>query len=157
MDRVIHQGVRNAGCLLEVAPAAEISRCGHNKARLSAWSDAVRAEWKEILCLEDPMQHITSRLLSAATHPVVIGAVDVSGHAKVSDLDHQALSHQTVAGCQVAVDEVQGRQVHHARGDLGSNVQHLGQCELTQRGHLRLLQDTSVRAVSSVGDTPGTR
>lgn len=89
----------------------------------------------------------------AATHPIVICAVDVSGHAKVSDLDHQALPHQTVAGCQVAVDEVQGRQVDHARGDLGGDVQHLRQSELPQRGHLRLLQDASVGAVSSTGDT----
>lgn len=32
-------------------------------------------------------------------------------------------------------------------------MQHLRQSELTQRGHLRLLQDMSVRAVSSTGDT----
>lgn len=92
-----------------------------------------------------------------ATHPIVVCAVDVSGHAEVSDLHHQALAHQAVAGCQVAVDEVQRRQVDHARGDLGGDVQHLRQRQLTQWGHLRLLQDTSVRAVSSAGDTGGTR
>lgn len=84
-----------------------------------------------------------------ATHPVVVCAVDVSRHAEVPDLDHQALSHQTVAGRQVAVDKVQRCQVDHARGDLGGDLQHLRQSELTQRGHLGLLQDTSIGAVSS--------
>lgn len=91
-----------------------------------------------------------------ATYPIVICAVDVSGHAEVSDFDHQAFPHQAIAGRQVAVDEVQRCQVDHARGNLGGDVQHLRQSELTQRGHLRLLQDTSVGAMSSAGDTGGT-
>ena len=34
--------------------------------------------------------------ISTYTHPVVVGAVDVSGHSKVSDLYQQVLSHQAV-------------------------------------------------------------
>lgn len=86
------------------------------------------------------------------TYPIVVRAVDVPRHAEVSDLHHQALAHQAVARGQVAVDEVQRRQVDHARGDLRRDVQHLRHRELAQRGHLGLLQDTGVRAVSS-GDT----
>lgn len=92
-----------------------------------------------------------------AAYPIVICAVDVAGHAEVSNLDHQALPHQTVAGCQVPVDKVQGCQVDHARGDLGGDVQHLRQSELTQRGHLGLLQDTSIGAVSAKRDRGHTK
>lgn len=88
------------------------------------------------------------------SYPVVIRAVDVPGHSKVSDLDHQALPHQAVSGGQVAVDEVQRGQVDHARGDLSGDVQHLRQRELPQRRHLGLLQDPSVRAVSSAQFKP---
>lgn len=86
-----------------------------------------------------------------ATHPIIIRAVDVPGHSEVSDLHHQALPDQAVAGRQVTVDKVQGGQVDHARGDLGGDVQHLRQRELTQQGHLGLLQDASVGAVSPAG------
>lgn len=81
------------------------------------------------------------------THPVVICAVDVSGHAKVPDLDHEVLTDQAVAGCQVPVDEVQRGQVDHPRGDLGRDVEHLWQRELPQRRQLGLLQDVGVRTV----------
>lgn len=92
----------------------------------------------------------TAGLVSiSATHSVVICAVDVSGHAKVPDLDHEVLPHQTVASGQVPVDEVQGRQVDHPRRDLSSDVKHLRQRELTQRRQLGLLQDVGVRTVSS--------
>lgn len=66
------------------------------------------------------------------THPVVVRAVDVSGHAKVSDLDQQVFSYQAVPGCQVSVDKVLGGQVDHASSNLLGNVQHLGLCELHQ-------------------------
>ena len=78
------------------------------KAKLFARSDNI--------CVKKSCFYTLSSLSFSfpATHPVVICAVDVSGHAEVSDLDHQALAHQTVAGCQVTVDEVQRRQVDHA-------------------------------------------
>lgn len=66
------------------------------------------------------------------THPVVVRAVNVSGHAKVSYLDQQVLSYQAVPGCQVSVDKVLGGQVDHASSNLLGNVQHLGLCELHQ-------------------------
>lgn len=87
-------------------------------------------------------------------YPVVVCAVDVPGHAKVSYLDHQTLSHishQAVACGQVPVHEVKGGQVDHARGDLGGDVQHLGKSELAQWGHLHLLQDMGVWTVRPGG------
>ena len=66
-------------------------------------------------------------------YPVVIGAVDVSGHAKVSDLHQQVGSNQAVPGGEVPVHEVLGGQVHHARGDLTGDVEHLGEPQLAFR------------------------
>lgn len=137
-------------CITWCLSCALFETLSHNK------NNAAPSKRKtEMRVSHQPQWRLWGRFL--ATHPIVVCAVDVSGHAEVSDLHHQALAHQTVAGCQVAVDEVQRRQVDHARGDLGGDVQHLRQRQLTQRGHLRLLQDTSVRTVSSAGDTGGTR
>lgn len=66
-------------------------------------------------------------------YPVVVGAVDVPGHAEVSDLHQQVGPHQAVPGGQVPVYEVLGGQVDHARGDLAGDVQHLGEPQLAFR------------------------
>lgn len=63
------------------------------------------------------------------SYPVVVTAVDVPGHAEVSDLDQKAVAHQAVAGCQISVNKVLGGQVHHAWGNLGCDVQHLGKAQ----------------------------
>lgn len=42
-------------------------------------------------------------------YAVIVGAVDIPAHAKIADLDHEALTHQTVARGQVAMHEVQTR------------------------------------------------
>lgn len=65
-------------------------------------------------------------------HPVIVGAVDVAGHAKVPDLHHQAVADQAVAGGQVPVDKVQRGQVHHPGGDLGGDLQHLAEGQLAK-------------------------
>ena len=47
------------------------------------------------------------------------------------------------------MDEVQGCQVDHARGDLGRDLEHLGHGQLAQCGHLSMIiQDSSVGAMS---------
>lgn len=63
-------------------------------------------------------------------HPVIIGAVNVSGHAKVSYFDQESISHQAVPGCQIPVNKVLRRQVDHACRDLTGYPQHLGQTQL---------------------------
>lgn len=92
----------------------------------------------------------TSRTTLAEAYPVVVAAVDVPGHAKVSNLDQKAVADQAVAGCQISVHKVLRAQVHHARGNLSGNVQHLGKAQLPvglQR--LAVDQDHGVRAVGS--------
>jgi len=64
--------------------------------------------------------------MGAATHPVVVSAVHVPGHPKVPDFHQEVLTNQAVAGGQISVHEVLGRQVDHARGYLLGDVQHLG-------------------------------
>lgn len=71
--------------------------------------------------------------LEKPPYPVVVGAVDVSGHAEVSDLHQQVGSNQAVPGGQVAMHKVLGGQVHHAGGDLTGNVEHLGEPQLAFR------------------------
>ena len=56
--------------------------------------------------------------VGVATHPVVVSAVHVPGHAKVPDFHQEVLADQAVPGGQVSVHEVLGRQVDHARCDL---------------------------------------
>lgn len=96
------------------------------------------------------MRNLLSHRPGRQTYPVVICAVDVSGHAKVSYLHQEAVPHQTVPGGQVAVDKVLGGQVDHAGSDLTGYVQHLGQTQLPvglQR--LSVHQDHGVRPVGS--------
>ena len=81
------------------------------------------------------------------THSVVVCAVNVSWHAKVSYLDQQVFSYQAVPGCQVSVDEVLGGQVDHASGNLLGNVQHLGLGELHQDTVLTVCHQHCIRAV----------
>lgn len=50
--------------------------------------------------------HAEIRILKS--YPVVVAAVDVSGHAEISNLDQQAIAHQAIAGCQISVDKVLG-------------------------------------------------
>lgn len=100
---------------------------------------------------EDVLQTYTTCMVAISTHPVVVSAVDVSGHAEVSDLHQQPVPHQAVACRQVSVHKVLRRQVHHARCDLSGDVQHLGQTQLPVRlQRLAVDQDHGVRAVSSV-------
>lgn len=63
------------------------------------------------------------------TYPVVITAVDVPGHAEISNLDQKAVANQAIAGCEISVDKVLRGQVDHAGGNLGSDVQHLGKAQ----------------------------
>lgn len=71
--------------------------------------------------------------MGAATHPIVVSAVHVPGHAKVPDFHQEVLADQAVPGGQVSVHEVLGRQVDHARCDLLGDVQHLRLRQLRQR------------------------
>lgn len=52
--------------------------------------------------------------MPAEAYPVVVTAVDVPGHAEVSNLHQQAVAHQAVAGSQISVHKVLGGQVNHA-------------------------------------------
>lgn len=61
------------------------------------------------------------------SYPVIICAVNVSGHAKVSYLHQKTIPHQTVPGCQITVHKVLRRQVDHPRCNLTGYVKHLGQ------------------------------
>lgn len=71
--------------------------------------------------------------MGAATHPVVVSAVHVPGHPEIPDFHQEVLADQAVAGGQISVHEVLGRQVDHARGYLLGDVQHLGLCQLRRR------------------------
>lgn len=81
------------------------------------------------------------------THSVVVCAVNISGHAKVSYLDQQVLPDQAVPGCQVSVDKVLGGQVDHASSNLLGNVQHLGLGELHQDTVLTVCHEHCIRTV----------
>lgn len=56
-----------------------------------------------------------------ALDAVVVPTVEVPAHPKVGNLDGVVLPHQAVARGQVPVHEVEGREVLHARGDLGGH------------------------------------
>lgn len=84
------------------------------------------------------------------SYPVVVTAVNVPGHAEVSNLNQQAIAHQTITGCKISVDKVLGAQVDHARGNLSGDVQHLGKAQLSVRLQwLAIYQDHGVWAVGS--------
>ena len=59
---------------------------------------------------------------TSATCLVVVARVDVARHAEVGDLDDEPVVDETVAGRQVAVDEVPRGEVLHPVGDLDSDV-----------------------------------
>lgn len=61
------------------------------------------------------------------SYPIIVSAVNVSGHPKVSNFHQKTIPHQAVPGCQIPVYEVLGRQVDHPTCNLTSNVEHLGQ------------------------------
>lgn len=87
-----------------------------------------------------------------APYPVVVGAVDVSGHAEVSDLHQQVGSNQAVPGGQVAMHKVLGGEVHHAGGDLAGDVEHLGEPQLAFRlAWLPIHKDHRIWPVGPVG------
>lgn len=81
------------------------------------------------------------------TDSVVVCAVHVPGHAKVSDLDQQVFPDQAVPGGQVSVDKVLRGQVNHASSNLLGNVQHLGLCELHQDAVLTVCHEYCVGTV----------
>lgn len=80
-------------------------------------------------------------------YPIVVGAVNVSRHAKVPDFHHQAVPHQAVAGGQVPVDEVLGGQIDHARGDLRGDLQHFAQGQLAKGLAVPIVQHLGIRPV----------
>lgn len=85
-------------------------------------------------------------------YPVVVSAVDIPGHAEVSDLHQQVGSDQAVPGGQVPVHEVLRGQIHHARGDLAGDVQHLGEPQLAFRlAWLPVHKDHRIWPVGPVG------
>ena len=85
-------------------------------------------------------------------YPVVIGAVDISGHAEVSNLHQQVGSNQAVPGGEVPVHEVLGGQVHHAGGDLTGDVEHLGEPQLAFRlARLPIHKDHCIWPMGPVG------
>ena len=88
-----------------------------------------------------------------ATHPVVVSAVHVPGHAEVPDLHQEVLAHQAVPGGQVSVHEVLGRQVDHARSNLLGDVQHLRLRQLRRR--VALGHQHGVRSVRPGENTEG--
>lgn len=89
----------------------------------------------------------------AATHPIVVSAVHIPGHAKVPDFHQEVLPDQAVPGGQVSVHEVLGRQVDHARCDLLGNVQHLRLRQLRRR--VAFSHQHGVRSVRPAEDTEG--
>lgn len=92
-----------------------------------------------------------NQTIPADAYPVVVTAVDVPGHAEVSNLHQQAVAHQAVAGSQISVHKVLGGQVNHAWGNLGGNVQHLGKAQLSVGLQwLAIYQDHGIWAVGSV-------
>lgn len=86
----------------------------------------------------------------SGTHSVVVCAVDVPGHAEISDLDQQVFPDQAVPGGQVPVDKVLGGQVDHAGGDLLGDVQHLGLGELHRDAVLAIHDEHGVGTVGPV-------
>lgn len=64
------------------------------------------------------------------THPVIICAVNVSGHAEVPYFYEKSISHQAVPGCQITVNKMLRGQVDHACCNLAGYVKHLGQTQL---------------------------
>lgn len=89
-------------------------------------------------------------LAGAATHPIVVGAVHVPGHAEVPNFHQQVLPHQAVPGGQVTVYKVLGRQVDHAGCNLLSDVKHLRLRQLS--GRVALCHQHRVRPVCPVGE-----
>lgn len=64
------------------------------------------------------------------SYPVIICAVNVSGHSEVSYFNQETIPHQTVSCCQVTVHKVLGCQVDHSCSDLTRYVKHLGKTQL---------------------------
>ena len=58
----------------------------------------------------------------SALDAIVIAAVQVPAHAKVSNLNGVVLPNQTVPGSQISMDKVEGRQVLHTRRYLGRDI-----------------------------------
>lgn len=66
------------------------------------------------------------------TYPVVVCAVHVTWHAKVTDFDYHFVADQTVSGRQVSVYKMLGCQVFHSVCDLIRDVK---QFDFGQRLH----------------------
>lgn len=103
----------------------------------------------ECACPSQPVAERVGREGAARqpTHPVIVSAVDVPGHAKIPDLHHQVVAHQAVTGGQVTVDKVEGGEIDHARSDLRGDLQHVAQRQLPAGLPLPLVQDLGVGAV----------
>ena len=88
-----------------------------------------------MLCTNSPMH----------SYPVIICAVNVSGHAKVSNFHQKTIPHQAVPCCQITMYKVLRCQVDHSSCYLTSNVKHLGETQLTvSLKRLPIYQDHSV-------------
>ena len=57
------------------------------------------------------------------THLIVVSAVDIPRHAKVSYLDNKSFTHQAVSGGQVSVNEMLRGQVLHAGSHMAGYAQ----------------------------------
>ena len=56
------------------------------------------------------------------TYLVVITGIDISGHAKIWDFDHQLSTNKAVSGRQVTMDKMVSGEVDHTIGYLGGYV-----------------------------------
>ena len=85
-----------------------------------------------------------------SSYPVIICAVNVSGHSKVSNFHQKAIPHQAVPRCQIPMHKVLRCQVDHPSCDLTGYMEHLGESQLSvglQR--LTIHQDHGVWSVGS--------
>lgn len=84
------------------------------------------------------------------SYPVIICAVNVPRHAKVSYFHQKAIPHKAVPGCQITVNEVLRCQVYHPSCNLAGYVKHLGKTKLSigLQG-LSIYQDHGVWPVGS--------
>lgn len=89
--------------------------------------------------------------LESNSYPIVICTVDISGHPKVSDLHQEILPDQAISCRQVSVNKVLGSQIHHARGYLLRNIQHLRLSELCLLLHLSISHQDCIGTMSPMG------
>lgn len=66
---------------------------------------------------------------SPALDPVVITTVQIPAHAKIGNLDGVVVPNQAVARSQISVHKIEGSQILHAGGNLGSHEQEVEAAE----------------------------